>query len=532
MEASALTTASHSGLLARRSPLLRLQGDEKLVALIRAGHDRAFEVLFDRYQARLLSFCRHMVRSSQDAEDLLQDVFVAAHSAMLADERPITARPWLYRIARNRCLNFLRKPSAEGQDSMDVHPCANGATTFERVQRREALRTIVADVQDLPETQRTALVLREIDGLTYTEIAQTMGVSLAAVKSLLVRARMALAEASEARVLACDDVRLELAEAAEGLGKVSGAARRHVKDCSSCKRFRGQLRSTSRSLAGLAPLGLFAVVGKFFASKLAGSGGGSAASASGTAGSAGATGGAAGGGAGVAGAGTAGSVGAAGSVGGVAGSLGGAAATAGGTGISVGGALGTVGGVVGAKAAVGVATAVLITAGAVGANRMNQTPAQTPPHPAPVAQTGQWSVEHARADAVPAAAPTPPPVAETTTAAAPPATDPTSTTDTTATTDAAPPVDSTATDTTTATGTATGTTGTGTDPTTADSGSGDPTAGGSSTDPGTDPDPPVIPDPPVDPNPTGGSILPPDTIPPPGDGIPPSGGTDTYTPPS
>src|SRR6478672_10440482 len=359
MEASTLTAAGHRGLLARRSPLLRLQSDEKLVAMIRDGHDRAFEVLFDRYQSRLLSFCRHMVGSSQDAEDLLQEAFVAAHSAMLADERPITARPWLYRIARNRCLNFLRKPVADGQDSMDVHPHANGTTTFERVQRREELRTIVADVQELPETQRSALVLREIDGLTYTEIAQAMGITLAAVKSLLVRARMALAEASEARILACDDVRLELAEAAEGLGKVSGPARLHVKACPSCQRFRGQLRSTSRSLAGLAPLGLFAVVGKFFASKFAGAGGGSASSASGTAGSAGASGGAAGGGAGAAGAGAAGSVG-------------GAAAAAGGSGISIGGALGTVGGMIGAKAAVGVATAALITAGAVGANHMNQ----------------------------------------------------------------------------------------------------------------------------------------------------------------
>src|SRR4051794_22140853 len=309
MEASALTTAGHGGLLARRSPLLRLQSDDRLVALIRDGHDRAFEVLFDRYQARLLSFCRHMVGCNQDAEDLLQDVFVAAHMAMLADERPITARPWLYRIARNRCLNHLRKPVAEGQDTMDVHPYAHGATTFERVQRREELRTVVADVQELPETQRSALVLREIDGLTYTEIAQAMGVTLAAVKSLLVRARMALAEASEARILVCDDVRLELAEAAEGLGKVSGPARRHVKDCTSCRRFRGQLRSTTRSLAGLAPFGMFAVVGKFFASKLAGAGGGSAGSASGTAGSAGGAGGAAGGGAGAAGAGGAGAPG-------------------------------------------------------------------------------------------------------------------------------------------------------------------------------------------------------------------------------
>ena len=66
MEASTLTAAGHRGLLARRSPLLRLQSDEKLVAMIRDGQDHAFEVLFDRYQSRLLSFCRHMVGSSLD----------------------------------------------------------------------------------------------------------------------------------------------------------------------------------------------------------------------------------------------------------------------------------------------------------------------------------------------------------------------------------------------------------------------------------------------------------------------------------
>jgi RNA polymerase sigma factor (sigma-70 family) len=394
MEASALTTAGHSGLLARRSPLLRLQGDEKLIALIREGHDRAFEVLFDRYHGRLLSFCRHMVGSSQDAEDLLQEVFVAAHTAMLADERPINARAWLYRIARSRCLNHLRRPCADGQDSMDVHAHANGATTLDRVQRREELRSVVADIHELPETQRSALVMRELDGLSYTEIAQAMGITLAAVKSLLVRARISLAEASEARIIACDDVRLELAEAAEGLRKVSRPARRHAKECPSCGRFRGELRSTSRSLAGLAPFGLFAALRKLFG-KLSrsgsGSGGGSAGSAGGTAGSAGGAGGAAGGGAGAAG-----SVSAAGSVG-AASSISGAAAAAGGSGLSLGGALEALGGVVGAKAAVGVATAALITTGAVGANQFRGNSSPQRPAPALAKPTNQWAVKHTRA---------------------------------------------------------------------------------------------------------------------------------------
>src|SRR4051794_26372879 len=161
MEASTLSYASRSGLLARRSPLLRLQGDEKLVVLIREHHDRAFEVLFDRYQSRLLAFCRGILGSSEDAEDVLQEVFVNAHAAMLADSRPINVRPWLYRIARNRCLNHLRKPVADGHDSMDTHP-DNGGSTVERVQRREELRAVFADVAGVPEAQRAGVGLRAI----------------------------------------------------------------------------------------------------------------------------------------------------------------------------------------------------------------------------------------------------------------------------------------------------------------------------------------------------------------------------------
>ena len=137
MEASALTSASRLGLIARRSPLLRLQGDEKLIALTRDGNDAAFETLVERYQTRLHAFCRGMLSSSEDAEDLLQEVFVAAHAAILQDSRPINARPWLYRIARNRCLNHLRKPVPDGQDSMDVHPFENGNSVADRVQKRE-----------------------------------------------------------------------------------------------------------------------------------------------------------------------------------------------------------------------------------------------------------------------------------------------------------------------------------------------------------------------------------------------------------
>src|ERR671935_1311378 len=265
MEASALR---QTPAFAARSPLLRLQGDEKLVALIRRGHHGAFEALVNRYHSRLLAFCRHMLGSTEDAEDVLQEVFTAAFNAICADDRPINARPWLYRIARNRCLNHLRRPQHAGQDSMDVFERDGGATTADTVHRREEFRQIVADVQELPESQRTALLLREIDALSYEQISEAMDTTVPSVKSLLVRARVSLAEAAEARLLTCDEVRLELGQVAEGLAKTSAPARRHLRSCERCRVFKGELRKTTRALAAIYPIGPFVFLKKLSLAKL------------------------------------------------------------------------------------------------------------------------------------------------------------------------------------------------------------------------------------------------------------------------
>jgi RNA polymerase sigma factor (sigma-70 family) len=323
-------------LLARRSPLLKLQGDGRLISMVRSGNAGAFETIVDRYQGRLLGFCRQMLGSTEDAEDVLQEVFVNAYRAMLADSREINLRPWLYRIARNRCLNHLRKPTADAQESMDMVPMVDAASTAEKVHNREEFRQLLSDVSKLPETQRSALLLREMDAMSYEEIAQAMETSVPSVKSLLVRARISLAEASQARQLTCGEVRLELAEAAEGLRKVSGPVRRHVRDCDECSDFRAQVRSNDKVLAALFPAGPLLALKGFLASKL-GFGG-----ASGGAGA-----GAAGAGAGSAGAGAVSSVSAA---------LGGSGAASG---------IGAVGGAIGSKAVAGVVTAAVLTAGAV-----------------------------------------------------------------------------------------------------------------------------------------------------------------------
>ena len=235
--------------------MLRLQSDERLIALVRRGNHHAFEALVARYQSRLLAFCRHMLSSKEDAEDVLQEVFAAAFNAVLSDERPINVRPWLYRIARNRSLNHLRRTQAVGVDSMDIHLSEHGQTTADKVHRREDFRLLIADVQELPETQRTALLLREIDALSYEQIAEAMETTVPSVKSLLVRARVSLAEAAEARLLSCEEVRQELGAVAEGLARTSAPARRHVRTCERCAAFRKQLRQTNKALAAIFPVG-------------------------------------------------------------------------------------------------------------------------------------------------------------------------------------------------------------------------------------------------------------------------------------
>ncbi len=336
MEVSALSNPSSITGLRGPSALLRLQSDERLIALTRKGQHAAFEVLCARYQTRLLSFCRHMLASREDAEDVLQEVFAAAFNAVLADDREINVRPWLYRIARNRSLNHLRRASAIGVDSMDVHYADQGISTGDKVMRRESFRELIADVHELPETQRTALLLREIDALSYDQIAQAMETSIPSVKSLLVRARISLAEAAEARKLSCEDVRLELGTVAEGLAKLSTPARRHVRGCERCSFFKKQLKDNNHALAMIMPVGPLLLVKKLVLAKL-----GSTASA---------------GGAHVAGGASA--------VGATVGA--GAAATGGG---SVAGGLVTAGaGALATKAVAGLAAAAIVTAGVAAAD--------------------------------------------------------------------------------------------------------------------------------------------------------------------
>jgi RNA polymerase sigma factor (sigma-70 family) len=250
------------------------------------GFDDAFGTIHDRYRQRLLAYTRQMLGPSRsDAEDVLQDVFLRAYGALRNDDRPVTLRAWLYRVAHNRCIDHLRRPVPPPAEIYEVSRPPTQDPQAETV-RREDLRRLVQDVQRLPEQQRSALLMRELDGLTYAELADALDTSVPAIKSLLVRARVGLVEAEEARDAACVDIRADLFRS-HGRGvRTSGRSRRHLRDCDACREYRQALRGLDEGLAALVPggAGPLATV-----AKLLGIGGASSGAAAGAGAGAGGT---------------------------------------------------------------------------------------------------------------------------------------------------------------------------------------------------------------------------------------------------
>ncbi len=232
-------------------------------------------MIHDRYRARMLAYTRQMLGGSpQDPEDAVQEIFVRAYGGLRANRRELALRAWLYRIAHNRCVDELRRPHAVALETIDsMIPTVHDPVT--KAEQRDSLRRLIVDVQRLPEQQRSALLMREMGGMAYADVSGALGVSVPAVKSLLVRARLGLAQANEARDTACAEIREDLIASHDRGVRASGLARRHMRDCASCRQFRAEVRGVSRRFAALTPtLGPIGVVANLLGW---GSGGGAAA---------------------------------------------------------------------------------------------------------------------------------------------------------------------------------------------------------------------------------------------------------------
>src|ERR1700754_967788 len=166
--------------------LLRSQSDERLVALARAGHERAFEAIVPRYRRSLLAACRRMVDDGR-AEDVRPQALLAAWNGLRRGDDVRDLRAWLFRIARNAALSHRRRAGQDGTALVETLSVAAGPQ--EEAERREVIQETLETIAGLPLRQREALLSIAVQGRSQDEVAQELGVSRTAVRQLVHRAR-------------------------------------------------------------------------------------------------------------------------------------------------------------------------------------------------------------------------------------------------------------------------------------------------------------------------------------------------------
>jgi RNA polymerase sigma factor (sigma-70 family) len=245
--------SAHAATTSRRLPFGpgRL-ADERLAQLVAAGRERAFAVLYERYHQPLYRYCRSMLRNDQDAQDAMQSTFASALAALQESKRNAPFRPWLFRIAHNEAITVIRRRRDAGQEIPDsVLGCA--ASASDDADDRARMASLMDDLAQLPERQRAALLMRELNGLSHVEISVALATSVTAAKQAIFDARTALTEFAEGRAMACEDVRRKISER-DGRVLRSRRVRSHLRDCSSCAAFAAAISERRSDLRALVPL--------------------------------------------------------------------------------------------------------------------------------------------------------------------------------------------------------------------------------------------------------------------------------------
>jgi RNA polymerase sigma factor (sigma-70 family) len=268
--------------------------DRRLVRGAARGDQDAFATIFRRYEQDLYRYCVAIVGDRQDAQDALQNTMVKALRALPGERREIELKPWLYRVAHNESIELRRRARPSEPLAEELSPPV--ASLEETAAERVRLRDLLADIAELSERHRGALVMRELGGLDFDEIGAALETSPGAARQVLYEARRGLQQMSDGREMRCDAVTALLSD---GDGRVARRrdVRAHLRDCSECRGFAEGIRARTETLAGIAPLPALAAAA---IAKGALAGGGSAAAGAGSAGGTGAA-GTAGGAAGLAG---------------------------------------------------------------------------------------------------------------------------------------------------------------------------------------------------------------------------------------
>src|SRR3954462_10520070 len=196
------------------SVLLRTQSDDRLVVLARAGHERAFEAIVERYRGPLLRAARRYLPEAR-SDDALQQAYISAWKALQRGDEIRDLRAWLYRIVHNTALNQLR---VAGYDYAELEDSLRGSEApQEEMERRAIVRQTLTGLAALPDRQREALLQIAVEGRSQEEVARELGVSEGAVRQLVHRARLTLRAATTALIP------MPLAEWAAAAGASGGA---------------------------------------------------------------------------------------------------------------------------------------------------------------------------------------------------------------------------------------------------------------------------------------------------------------------
>jgi len=246
-EAALPTSAPESTSITRR-----LLSDERLARRAAQGDAQAFEAIYLRYHQKLFRFCLAMTANPQDAQDALQNTMVKVLRALPGEERQIKLKPWLFQIARNEAIEVQRK--RHKNEELDVEHLTEGAVS-DTAEVRERLRTLLADLDQLPERQRAVLLMRELSGLEFSEIGAAYETSEGAVRQALYEARLNLRALEEGRGRACAEVRRELSDA-DGRVIRRRRTRAHLRSCPGCRAFGDEIAARRQSLGAVAPLPL------------------------------------------------------------------------------------------------------------------------------------------------------------------------------------------------------------------------------------------------------------------------------------
>jgi RNA polymerase sigma factor (sigma-70 family) len=255
MRAASIPARATPAAPLRSRRILALGGDRRLVEQVRRGNDAAFEVVFERHGPAILAFCRHMLGSPEEAEDTVQHTFAAAYGDLQrGGDREIALKPWLFTIARNRCLSMLRARREVPADADALESrVPSGAGLAEQAEQRADLRDLLADVRELPDEQRAALLLTELGDLSHAEVARVLDCEVSRVKGLVFRARSALIARREARETPCQSIREQLANLRGGALRRT-ELRLHLRECPGCRAYRDQVRQQRRMLAAALPV--------------------------------------------------------------------------------------------------------------------------------------------------------------------------------------------------------------------------------------------------------------------------------------